>query len=203
MRKLLLLIVLLLSTLCHAQQADKWEQVKSVNFYGVDYSLVKTFGVTESTADLVNAFLRINELFQSEADKYAVAKWIPKPVSKFAIEVANEVNSHIGAESLSVSDTKHELTEEQVTAAVRNLPVKETEGTGMVVLAKMLNKPAQRGYYKVVFFDIASRRILLEGDTEGKVGGFGLRNYWARSIYEALKCLKGSKFTLYMKEPEQ
>lgn len=202
MRKIMLLMVLLFNVLCYGQQADKWEQVKTVNFYGVDYSMVKTFGTTETSDDFIDAFMHINELFLSEADKYTVGKWIPKAISKLEVEVANDVNRHMGRDSLTAFNTKYDLTEEQVITALQKLPVKETEGAGMIVFAKLLDKSAQRGYYKVVFFDIASRRILLEGDTDGKAGGFGLRNYWARSVYEALKSLKGDKFTLYMKEPE-
>lgn len=202
MKKVLFLMFCLFSAVCYGQQGDKWDQVKQVNFYGVDYSLAKTFGVTEMPSDFFDAFIRINDLFQTEADKYTVGKWIPKEVTKIEIKVAYERNRRIDPDKLTTSDSNYSPTDAEVAKAVRELPVKETAGTGMIVFGKLLDKPAKKATYKVVFFDIASRRILLSGDTEGKAGGFGLRNYWARSVYEALKCLKGDKFTLYMKEPK-
>lgn len=201
MRKLMTLVVLFITLVCSAKQPSRWDEVKSVNFYGVDFSLAKVYGATEIPADFYDAFIRINDLFESEPDKYTVGKWIPKEIAKTNISVTYERNRRIEPEKIRTFDNSYKLTDVQVATAVKKLPVKETAGTGMVVIAGLLDKPGKKAYYKVVFFDIATRQIILEGDTEGKSGGFGLRNYWARSVYEALKSLKGDKFTLYMKEP--
>ena len=41
----------------------------------------------------------------------------------------------------------------------------------------------------VVFFNTETKEIIEEWITDGKARGFGLRNYWAGSIYSALKKL--------------
>ena len=43
--------------------------------------------------------------------------------------------------------------------------------------------------YEVVFFNTETKEIIEEWITDGKARGFGLRNYWAGSIYSALKKL--------------
>ena len=38
-----------------------------------------------------------------------------------------------------------------------------------------------------MLFDPATQEVILQMDMAGKPGGFGLRNYWAGSVYNALK----------------
>jgi len=39
----------------------------------------------------------------------------------------------------------------------------------------------------LIAFDIATRKILSKREVSGKAGGFGLRNYWAGSVYNIIK----------------
>ena len=59
----------------------------------------------------------------------------------------------------------------------------------MVFIAQFLDKSNARGTYEVVFFNTETKEIIEEWITDGKARGFGLRNYWAGSVYSALKKL--------------
>ena len=78
---------------------------------------------------------------------------------------------------------------EQIKAAINALPIQKTPGVGMVFIAQFLDKSNNRGTYEVVFFNTETKEIIEEWITDGKARGFGLRNYWAGSIYSALKKL--------------
>ena len=45
----------------------------------------------------------------------------------------------------------------------------------------------------MVFFDIKSRNIVSSFKLTGAASGFGLRNYWAGSVYDAMKKVKKYK----------
>ena len=56
-----------------------------------------------------------------------------------------------------------------------------------MLIATTLDKGNGIGYYTAVLFDPATQEVILQMDMTGKPGGFGLRNYWAGSVYNALK----------------
>ena len=162
MKKLILFLFLSTSLFCFGQGKSALKDIQSIKFYGVDYSQVKIFGADESPAQFKDAFRRINELFITEAKKYNVGKQLKKEVTEISLDAVNQVNENID---------------------------QKTPGVGMVFIAQFLDKSNNRGTYEVVFFNTETKEIIEEWITDGKARGFGLRNYWAGSIYSALKKL--------------
>ena len=70
---------------------------------------------------------------------------------------------------------------------VKNYELPHTNGTGVVFIAQTLDKRKAEATYAVVFFDVATRRLISLDIMSGKAGGAGLRNYWANSVYDVLK----------------
>lgn len=70
---------------------------------------------------------------------------------------------------------------------IKSYPIKETSGEGFIVIATLLDKSANKATYKVVLFDVETREILKEEEFTSKAGGFGLRNFWAKTIYSLTK----------------
>ena len=56
------------------------QQVPKMNFYGVDFTLVKTFGVKEEPGKVAKAFEEINKLIVSETKKYQYGNFFTKYV---------------------------------------------------------------------------------------------------------------------------
>jgi hypothetical protein len=61
-------------------------------------------------------------------------------------------------------------------------------------------KLEEAGYMWVVFFDLSNKNILLMENMTGKAGGFGWRNYWARSFYTVLKEIEKTRYNLWLME---
>ena len=150
---------------------------------------VKVFGADESPAQFKDAFRRINELFITEAKKYNVGKQLKKEVTEISLDAVNQVNENIDLAELMTAKREYTLSKEQIKAAINALPIQKTPGVGMVFIAQFLDKSNNRGTYEVVFFNTETKEIIEEWITDGKARGFGLRNYWAGSIYSALKKL--------------
>ena len=190
MKKLILFLFLSTSLFCFGQGKSALKDIQSIKFYGVDYSQVKIFGADESPVQFKDAFRRINELFITEAKKYNVGKQLKKEVTEIPLDAVNQVNENIDlAELMTCLLYTSDAADEQIKAAINALPIQKTPGVGMVFIAQFLDKSNNRGTYEVVFFNTETKEIIEEWITDGKARGFGLRNYWAGSIYSALKKL--------------
>lgn len=186
MKKLFTLLLLATSIVCFGQNKDFLNGVSSINFYGVDYSAVKVFGAAESPAELINAFDRINELFITEAKKYDVSKKLKIKVGQISLNAVNKVNSEINPAQLMTTDTGYTLSDQDIKQVIEALPIQQEPGIGLVIVAKLLNKADAYGSYQVVFFNTETKEIINDYATGGKAKGFGLRNYWAGSIYKVI-----------------
>ena len=186
MKKLILFLFLSTSLFCFGQVKSALKDIQSIKFYGVDYSQAKVFGADESPIQFKDA---INELFITEAKKYNVEKQLKKEVTEISLDAVNQVNENINVAELMTTKREYSLSKEQIKAAIEALPIQKTPGVGMVFIAQFLDKSNARGTYEVVFFNTETKEIIEEWITDGKARGFGLRNYWAGSIYSALKKL--------------
>ena len=167
------------------------QEITSITFYGVDYSLVRVYGASESPTQFRTAFAAINDLFITEPKKYDISKFTGKKLNEISLDAVSEVNHKINLHDLVTTTPDYTLDATQITQAVRRLPIKKgAEGTGAVVVAQLLNKADHRGTYELVYFDVATREIIDGITLSGKAGGFGLRNFWAGSLYKALKDLR-------------
>ena len=145
--------------------AQKGKTKMAADFYGVDYSCVSVIGANEQPAEFIKAFEAINRLFLSEPKKYDVAGFTGIDILSTSVEQANEALGGLAAARYDNG----------------------SGNKGLVLIATTLDKGNGIGYYTAVLFDPATQEVILQMDMAGKPGGFGLRNYWAGSVYNALK----------------
>lgn len=187
MKKLVLVIALLVSVCSFAQNKEILKDINSVQFYGVDFSHVKVYEAKESSEQFKIAFQDINNLFISESKKYNVAKALNREVAGIHVDNAKDRAYKINTKDLFTTNADYRLDENTIKEIVKSLDISEKEGTGVIIIAEILNKLQNRGYYRVVFFDIKTRNIIDSWNADGKARGFGLRNFWAYSVYNVLK----------------
>ncbi|WP_321436279.1 hypothetical protein [uncultured Bacteroides sp.] len=187
MKKNLLLLLLLVSSFALGQNSGELKEIRNVNFYGVDYSLAKVYGAVETPEQFKKMFGDINTLFISEARKYDVAKLLKKDVDKIELDVVNQMNTQLNLNGIMANSKKYVLDSNLLSEHIKSLPIKDEKGVGLIVVAQLLDKASNQGTYQVVYFDLSSRKILSSSSVQGKAGGFGLRNFWASSMYKALK----------------
>lgn len=162
--------------------------VSEVYFYGVDFSKGKIMTEEFDTTEYRKAFANINMLFFTEREKYDVARIIKRKVVDIRIDAVKEANASVSEDIVAYS-INTQLPDEKVKASLAGLKIEEQNGTGLVLVMRLLDKSVVRGYYKAVFFDIATRNIIATYDVDGEAGGFGLRNFWASSMLESIKKL--------------
>lgn len=187
MRKILLLFSLLVSSFAFGQTND---DATGVNFYGVDFSLVKIRNASETPTEFKKMFYDLNFLFISEPKKFNVAKYLNKSLNKMSLEAVNQVNRNINEKDMTTQRESNEIDPKVMAEHIKSLPIKDDKGIGVVMVAKLLDKTSNRGYYQLVYFDIETRELLSSFPLDGKSQGFGLRNFWAATVYKSLKSIK-------------
>lgn len=158
--------------------------------YGVDYTHAKAFAVSDSPEQLAEAFQAINSLLLTEGKKYDFSRMLGVRYS-LDIEPTQKLNAASNYPGLIVY--KEEMPELDCAEIVRGYELSQTEGTGVVFIAKMLNKARAETTFEVVIFDVATREISVQQEVTAKAGGFGLRNYWAKSLFNVLRSTNFSK----------
>lgn len=81
------------------------------------------------------------------------------------------------------------ITVEDITVSVKGYELKYKQGLGLVFIMDRLVKGQQTGCLYVVFFDIASRKVVYSERLCDKAGGTGFRNYWFNPVKHVVKRL--------------
>ncbi|MGL5979678.1 MAG: hypothetical protein ACRCZY_02155 [Phocaeicola sp.] len=178
MKKLFVMLALLV--VVSTSFAGETKAPIKVDFYGVDFSEVVVTGAVEECDKFIKVFEGINNLLVVEAKKYNVGEFLKVNVASIDCKVALE-----RIEALQNVDFKDK--------PVPTIDLKKilsfyptTENYGLVIVAKELNKTSDKGTFVAVIYDGKSKEIVSTYELSGKSKGFGLRNYWAGSLYNGL-----------------
>lgn len=155
-----------------------------VYFYGVDFTHCKVFSSHETPAAFADAFHAINDVLYNEAAKYDFSRLLGRRYEYYT-EVIHDCLQQCDFSNLTARSPYVEALD--IKSIVENYNLPQAEGKGFVLIAKLLNKASESGTYYLVYFDVASRQILYQFEATTEAGGFGLRNYWATTIYQICK----------------
>lgn len=190
MKKISLLTLVMLLFLLQVQPAKASDPM---TFYGVDYSLVKVYGADESPTDLISAFDAINNLFITEFKKYNPEKAFKTKNMNMSLAMVRKKINSIDPEKLKIDSNRYEFNENDIRKLIRSYNTGADEGVGAVLVGVLLDKGENQGTYRAVTFDIRTKQIISNKLVSGQAKGFGLRNFWARSVLESLNKLAKSK----------
>ncbi|MDU1890206.1 MAG: hypothetical protein E6767_05910 [Dysgonomonas sp.] len=188
----LVLGILLMSVFSYAQNKDVLKDIQKIRFYGVDFSKAKVYGAKETPSQFKIAFEEINNLFLSEPKKFNVEKYMNKTNMGVEVDGVKDRIKQINLDDIQTTSEQYELSNADLQSIVKAIPTKD-ETTGVIYIAELLNKPKNRGYYHIVFFNPQTKEIIDTWKADGKAQGFGVRNFWAGSIYKMMKDFKLNK----------
>lgn len=189
LRKISFIITLLCSiTQQTAQPIMLPKEIGSITFYGIDFTQVNLVGTDESANYFIRAFNGINRLFTTEMRKYNVEKATKMEVSEYNFDMVNDINAETNIDNARTMKPVR-LSDEELASHIASLPVAGS-GTGLIIVADCLDKNRNCGGFHFVFFDRSTHAIIASSYIEGAPGGFGLRNYWATSVRNAMKRIK-------------
>ena len=178
------IIMLVGITKLNAQNSYK----KDVTWLGLDFTEAKLFpkaAFANPQAIKENYLLKWNQIVLNESKKFAVSKFLRIKNLDHDISFVNERNLTISLENLIVDNNKHPFGEQNVKNIISQYP--KTEGIGLVFIVESFNKMNTTGTFWATFFDRSNQEVLSTKKIQGHASGMGIRNYWANSLYKAMK----------------
>ena len=187
---LVIIIAMLSVTFGSAQTMDDVYNAESITWYGLDYKNAYFITIMDfpDPYALKSKFSAWNDLINMERDKYNLNRFFNTDVT-ISIDMIEKRNEKIRLKDKITDDdflSSHlEYNNIQEIVNTYNLEG-EDPGIGLVFIVESLSKPNAKGAYWVTFFDIKSKKVISSERYLGKAGGFGLRNYWAKSYYNVM-----------------
>jgi hypothetical protein len=209
-KTLLLSLVLLISTFSVQGQniSDLFSKSDTkIYWLGIDFSHVKLIGDFTQFAEAGSVgavtiknkyFSGWNDLILNESKKYDIVGMFRKPNIYFQTNGISTINSNSETESME-ADTEPNYKKEDIQSFIKSYDFGAKDGIGLLFVAESLNKRTESGKYHFVAINLTNNEILLHDVFVGKAGGFGLRNYWARSYYEVINEIRDQKYKAWKK----
>lgn len=204
MKKFYFVFLILVSQTVMAQNlTDLFSTTKTVplTWLGVDYSHVKIVGDLSSTEPLTPTQIRDwhfpswNKLILAEPDKFDIKGMLKYTQITNDIDMITKLNAATVVDSMqAVSQVVYSKSD--IMKFVSQYDLTGKTGFGVVFIAENLDKAKVAATYHVVIMNMATKDILITERIRTEPAGFGIRNYWAGSIY---KCIVSVKDVYYKK----
>lgn len=194
-RKIKLLITFLLmvsvqSAFSQTSFKDYFNEDTPLTYLGVDFTQAKVTGYTKpELEDMAERhFSSINNLVLNEPDKYKLEKFFHKYEVKTDIDQVEEHNKKIDAGKLKASGEPKELTQSDLEKLVKGYSFSGKKGMGVLLVMENMDKTekAEKAVLHVVFIDMEKNKVLFSERYTTKPKGFGVRNYWAKTVYDVM-----------------
>ena len=183
---------------------DIFDSASTITYLGIDYTHVKIFGEKDNEViDIVDRqFNNINQLVLTESSKYNLKKTFKKNNLPNDLSFVTERNKTIDTTTVAPGDivSIFHLTVNDIHNIVRHYNFGGKTGIGFLFIMESMSKLDERGTVYCTFIDMASKKVLFTKRLTEKAGGFGLRNYWARPIYEAIDDMGNKDFDLWVRK---
>jgi len=190
MRMIILpLLIILQSNLLSAQFPDSSYEDVDVTWFGIDYTqcnMVGSDAFNDPEKIVETYFCAWNEFVESEAKKYDVPKFLKKSDIEIDLSIVADKNAAVDFNTIPHDDI-HELSESTISNIISDHNYGDHTGMGVMLIAENYNKKKAQAHYTFTLFDISSKQVKFTKRYTAKAGGFGFRNYWARTFYETLK----------------
>lgn len=188
------MIILLLSittVACIGQNSYTTKDIFSAEklvYFGIDFSKVKLQGPSgfSRPEEIVSTiFPGINEVVVMESTKYNIQEAFRVKSVQYDFNCTSERNKNVDPDTL-VGYEHFTFDINTLQSMINEYTTNVSEGIGLVFVAECLSKLDTKGYYHIVLFDVATKKILLSQKAAGQAGGIGIRNFWARSVFEVI-----------------
>jgi len=161
-----------------------------ITWFGLDFSHSKGVILGASALEMKDNYIpAINELFLLEPQKFNISNAFNKSKVITDFQDVTHANSTLNTDEFEVSskDQITPLTKENIIEAIKQYNITDKKGVGLVFIVESLDKPNTQATLHLTFFSMPDGNIILTEKVFGKASGFGIRNYWANTLYSILK----------------
>jgi hypothetical protein len=168
-----------------------------ITWLGLDFSQARFIGPASQFKDageITNDEFRDkytvawNQLYIDEQKKFNVAEMVRQPSVKYALEVTAKANGNIKKDFFNSSPNDFKtLDEKKIADLVKGYNFQGKTGNGVLFFVEGMSKGLGEAGAWVTLVDMQTKKVIFTTYKTGKAGGFGFRNYWAKSFYNIMK----------------
>jgi len=178
-------------------KADIFSGSADITWLGMDFTQTKFIGSAtqfKDAGEISSSEFRDkyipgwNQLFINEQKKYNVAEAVKRTEVKYAMEVTEKANNSIKSDFFSNNPSDYKkLDEQKIADMVKKYDYQGKTGIGLIFFIDGMSKGKDEASGWVTFVDMKSKKVLMTEYKTGKAGGFGFKNFWAKSFHNILK----------------
>ena len=210
MKFILSLLLAVITTSSFSQEiADIFRKSDTkFTWLGIDYSHVKLIGdfsqiwgidTQDGLSIKTEYFPAWNNFVYKEPDKYNLIATFRKEHIAINLDDIDKINRSTPLEEMEAITTPN-YTQENIQQFIKDHQFTEKEGIGLLLVAESYDKTRELATYHFVAINMKNNAILLYDVFKEKAGGFGLRNYWAKTFYNTLDQIKSKKYNSWKKQ---
>lgn len=208
MKRYVTIIFLFVTSILSAQTKtvqDIFNPAEPITWLGIDFSKAKFVGDAGrliNEAEMQEIMYKINALMLAEPDKFDMAGALDRLTVKNALDVTFNKNKTLDGMSMRVLDkvVPEILPRTALDEIVQSYDFGDHDGIGVMINIDQFNKFTVKGSMWVTFIDMRSKKVLLADHFKGTAQGFGIRNFWASTIYGTIKAMKRGAYKHWRKK---
>jgi hypothetical protein len=191
-------LLLLCGNILFAQTAKDVFNSSSIpiTYLGIDFSQSKLIGDPGAyAAEIRDKYYQgINGVVVNEPKKYDFMKAFEREVPS-DLSFVEDKNAKADAAKILSSNSADfsRFTPATIDEIVRSYSFSGKKGVGLLFIMESMSKTLQQAAVYVTLVNMETRKVIFTDRVIGKAGGFGFRNYWAKSIDGVLNEIQKSK----------
>jgi hypothetical protein len=207
MKKVIFIVILLFQmqeTFAQKQMSKVFDGKTKIVFLGLDFTQAKFIG-EEGFKDpykLKTYYLsNWNALLEEEYAKYNLplnslkARHYETNTSDLMV-----LNDEIEDIEDAIINGSHYIDDKDVQKSVRKYKLSDNKGIGVSFVVESFNISLEKAIIWVTFVNMSNGTLLYTERMEGKAEGFGLRNFWAGSIYDIIEQIRLSRYKVWKRK---
>jgi hypothetical protein len=172
-----------------------------ITMCGVDFTHVKIIGENDALTIRNVYFSAINTLLMTEQEKYNLRTALRKGYVEYNLDEVYNHNMNRNIETMLLySNNIPPIPYDTIKQIIKGYKFPEKTGVGLMFIMETMDKPGAVSLMHVVFFNMATKDILMAEKMSGTVGGFGFRNFYARSIYNVINEIRDVKYDQWKRQ---
>jgi len=168
-----------------------------ITWLGIDFSQLKFIGPAtqyQDAGEITSAALRDkyfpawNNLVVNEPEKFKVNDAVNRTDVSYAIAITERSNNGLKGNFFSEDANDYSrLSEQNISSIVSNYKYQGKKGIGMMFVVEAMSKGKKEAAIWVTFMNMDTKKMILTHRVTAEAGGFGFRNFWAKTIMNTLK----------------
>lgn len=207
MKKVIVIFILLFqmqNTFAQKQLSKVFDGKTKITFLGLDFTQAKFIGEDgfKDPYKLKTYYLsNWNALLEEEYAKYNLPLNSLK-ARNYETNTADlmVLNDEIEDIEDAIINGSHYIDEKDIQKSLRKYKLSDNKGIGVSFVVESFNSSIEKAIIWVTFINMSNGSLLYTERMEGKAEGFGLRNYWAGSIYDIIEQIRLSRYKVWKRK---